>query len=126
MGTATVAFRKCVFNIQVIQREQGYLTSRVYFDLDIDGQGYANVYVDVRGLAPLSAKDQPLEISEMYGYNGPFNFEVFCGSVEFYLSQVLGGKVSLLSSESSFLPLADWTIEQEMLVQFEVTDEEFY
>ena len=126
MGTATVAFRKCVFNTPATQSEPEYLTSRVYFDLDIDGQGYANVYVDVRGLAPLSAKDQPLEISDMYGYNGPFNFEVFCGSVEFYLGQVLGGKESILSSENGFLPLSDWTIEQEMLVQFEVMDEELY
>ena len=123
MGTATVAFRKCVFNRQAIPGEQEYLTSRVYFDLDIDGRGYANVYVNVRQSDHLEVKDQPLEISDMYGYNGPFNFDVFCGSVEFYLSQVLGGKKPLLSSEGCFLPLADWTIEQEMLVQFEVTDE---
>ena len=123
MGTATVAFRKCVFNRQTTQREDEYLTSRVYFDLDIDGQGYANVYVNVRQADLLSAKAQPLEISDMYGYNGPFNFDVFCGSVEFYLSQVLGGKESMLSSEGCFFPMTDWTIEQEMLVQFEVTDE---
>ena len=123
MGTATVAFRKCVFNRPAAQWEQDSLTSRVYFDLDIDGQGYANVYVDVRQSDPLRVKDQPLEISDLYGYNGPLNFDVFCGSVEFYLSQVLGGKKSMFSSEGCFLPLADWTIEQEMLVQFEVTDE---
>ena len=120
MATATVAFRKCVINSPSSDSEEGYLASRVYFDLDIDKEGHANAYVDVRQSLSPGLEDQPLEISEIHGYDGPFNFEVFRGSVEFYFRQATGGKMSLFSTGGKFLPLTDWTIEQELLVQFEV------
>ena len=120
MGTATVAFRKCVINSQAHGPADDSLTSRVFFDLDIDGEGYANVYVDVRQSTEPGLEEAPLEISDLYGYEGPFNYEVFRGSLEFYFRQAIGGKESMFRTQGKFLTLTDWTIEQEMLVKFEV------
>jgi len=49
---------------------------------------------------------------------------VLRGSIEFHFSQAIGGKGSMFSQQGKFLPLTDWTIEQEMVVQFEMPEEE--
>ena len=123
MATATVAFRKCVINSPEVDGDENHLASRIYFDLDIDEEGHANAYVDVRQSLVPGLEDEPLEISAIHGYEGPLNFEVFRGSVELYFRQATGGKGSIFSTGGKFLPLTDWTIEQEMLIQFEVLKE---
>ena len=125
MATATVAFRKCVINSQEYGGDDKHLASRVFFDLDIEGEGYANLYVDVRQSKTTDLKEESLEISGPYGYDGPFNCEVFQASLEFYYRQVIGEKGAgwdvLIGGPLQF---EGWTIEQEMLVQFEVAESE--
>lgn len=122
MGTATVAFRKCVINLHAEAGGDDCLTSRVFFDLDIDGEDYADVYVDVRQSTAPGFEEEPLEVSDLYGYEGPFNFEVFRGSLEFYFRQAMGGNESMMTAQGKVLSLMDWTIEQEMIVKFEILE----
>ena len=123
MATATVVFRKCVINSQEFGGDEHHLACRVFFDLDIEGEGYANLYVDVRQSTAPDLTDLPLEVSALYGYDGPFNFEVFLGSLEFYYRHAMGGKGLMFGISGNPLRFEGWTIEQEMLVQFEIPEE---
>ena len=121
---AKVAFRKCILNPPAERANTGCGPSRVVFDLDVDGQCYTNVYVEVHPSPAPETPNTPLEISELHGYNGPMNFEVLRGSIEFYARQILEGSSSKLHAEGSFLQLRDWTMEQDMVVQFEIPEDE--
>ena len=116
MAIATVTFRRCLVNASEAGSDEGQVGSRVFFDLTIEGQEFVDVYADVRvdreGEAPLC-------VTPPQGYDGPLNLRVFQGLVEFYCRHVAGG-----SPQGIGLMLQDWVIEQEMVVQFEVNDEE--
>jgi len=66
------------------------VASRVIFDLDSDGKNFPDVYVMVREAPKSGIHERPLEISELHGYEGPFNYAVLGGSIEFYFRQVMG------------------------------------
>ena len=120
MGVATVSFHKYVLNSESDGSQDGRLASRVIFDLDIDGKNYKDVYVMVSELPNSGNHGRLFEISQIHGYEGPLNYEVLKGSIEFYLRQVMGGKESALNAPGKILGLSDWTFEQEMVVQFEM------
>ena len=124
MRVATVAFRKCVINPEIDGSPHESETARVILDLDINGYHYTDLYVEVREVTKSGPNESPLEISELHGYEGPLNYEVLRGSIEFYFWQVMGGQESMINTQGKLLTLTDWTIEHEMVVQFEMPEDE--
>lgn len=124
MPAATIAFRRCVVNSTAYGSDEEHVGSRVFFDLLVEDNGFANLCVDVRQLAREGTKNEPLLISRPEGYEGPFNFPVFQCLVEFYYRQAVGDKWGMFGNKDIGMRLEDWVIEYEMLVQFEVYDEE--
>ncbi len=124
MPIATVAFRRCIFNSPEYGSDDDHVGSRVFFDLDLEGEGYANLHVDVRQLVREGAENEPLLVTRPQGYEGPFNFPVFQGLVEFYYRHAVGAKWGMFGMRGLRMRLEGWAVEQEMLVQFEVFDEE--
>lgn len=112
MAVATVTFRRCLVNTPEAGSDERYVGSRIFFDLNIEGQEFVDVYADVRADRE---GDSPLSVTPPQGYDGPLNLQVFQGLVEFYYRQATGGGPDGLG-----LMLPDWVIEQEMVVQFEV------
>ncbi|MCY4131710.1 MAG: hypothetical protein OXF39_03585 [Nitrospira sp.] len=111
MAIATVTFRRCLVNIHEARSDEGHVGSRIFFDLNIEGREFIDVYADVR---VNTEGDAALCVTSPRGYDGPLNLQVFQGLVEFYYRQVTGGSLDGLG-----LMLQDWMIEQEMVVQFE-------
>ena len=124
MSTATVAFRRCIINSPEYGSDEDHVGSRIFFDLAVDDEGFANVYVDVRQLLDEGAESQPLFVSPPQGYDGPFNVQVFQGLVGFYYRHAVGAKWSMLGMKGINMRLEGWMVEQEMLVEFEVYDED--
>ena len=112
MAVATVTFRRCVVNTAEAGSGETQIGSRVFFDLNVEGKDFVDVYADVRVNREGNA---PLSVTPPQGYDGPLNLQVFHGLVEFYYRQAAGG-----GSDGLGLRLHDWVIEQEMVVQFEV------
>lgn len=112
MAIATVTFRRCLVNASEAGSDEAQTGSRVFFDLNIGGQEFVDVYADV---TQANREGAPLAVTPPQGYDGPLNFPVFQGLVEFYYRQVTGG-----SPDGLGLWLRDWVIEQEMVVQLEV------
>lgn len=112
MAVATMTFRRCLLNASEAGSDEGRVGSRVFFDLNIEGEEFVDVYADVRADRE---GDLPLSVTTPRGYDGPLNLQVFQGLVEFYYRQAAGGGPEGLGPR-----LRDWMIEQEMVVQFEV------
>lgn len=112
MAIATVTFRRCLVNTPEAGSNEMQIGSRVFFDLTVEGQEFVDVYADVQANR---TGDAPLSVTPPQGYDGPLNFQVFQGLVEFYYRQAAGGGPDGLG-----LRLPDWVVEQEMVVQFEV------
>ena len=112
MAIATVTFRRCLVNALEAGSDEAQVGSRVFFDLNVEGQEFVDVYVDVQANRE---GDAPPFVTPPQGYDGPLNLQVFQGLVEFYYRQTAGG-----SPDGLGMKLQDWLIEQEMVVQFEV------
>ena len=115
MAVATVTFRRCLVNTPEAVGHEAQAGSRVFFDLNIEGQEFLDLYVDVTQANREEDEHAPLLVTPPQGYDGPLNLQVLQGLVEFYYRQVAGG-----GPEGLGLRLRDWLIEQEMVVQFEV------
>jgi len=124
MPVATIAFRRCIVNSPTYGSDEDHVGSRVIFDLQLEDSAFANLCVDVRQLVREGAENDPLLVSRPEGYSGPFNFQVFRCLVEFYYRQAVGTKWGMFGNKGIRMRLEDWVIEYEMLVQFEVFDEE--
>jgi len=123
MLIATVAFRRCIFNSPEFGSDEDHVGSRVFFDLSVAEETYANLHVDLRQLVRDGAEQEPLLITYPANYSGPFNFPVFQGLVEFYYRHAVGDKWRMLGMPWLGMRLENWAVEQEMLVQFEVYDD---
>lgn len=124
MPVATIAFRRCAVNSPAYGSDEEHVGSRVFFDLQLEDAAYANLFVDVRQLVREGTENEPLFVARPDGYKGPFNFQVFQRLVEFYYRQAVGAKWGMFGNSGIRMRLEDWVIEHEMLVQFEVFDEE--
>ena len=116
MAIATVTFRRCLVNSSEAGSDETQIGSRVFFDLNVGGQEFVDVYADVTQASREGGA--PLVVTTPQGYDGPLNFQVFQGLVEFYYRHATGG--SWAGPEELGMKLQDWVIEQEMVVQFEV------
>jgi len=112
MAVVTVTFRRCLMNASDAGSDEARTCSRIFFDLNIEGREFVDVYADVQANWE---GDASLCVTPPQGYDGPLNLQVFQGLVEFYYRQAAGG-----GPEELGLWLQDWMIEQEMVVQFEV------
>ena len=112
MAVATVTFRRCLANTSEAGSDEKRVGSRIFFDLNIEGQEFVDLYADVR---VNRAGDAALCVTPPQGYDGPLNLQVFQRLVEYYYRHATGGGPDGLG-----LRLPDWMIEQDMVVQFEV------
>lgn len=124
MASAMAAFRRCVINAPEFGSDETHIGSRIFFDLAVEGVSYANLYVDVRQRVDDETDQHPLLVSRPQKYEGPFNTSVFQGLVEFYYRHAVGAKWSMFGMKGIGMRLEGWTVEQEMLVQFEVFEED--
>lgn len=124
MPVATVAFRRCVVNSPEYGSDEDHVGSRIFFDLRLGEAAFANLWVDIRQVVREGVEHEPLLVSKPEGYEGPFNVQVFQRLVEFYYRQAVGTKWGMFGHPAVNMRLENWVIEYEMLVQFEVNDEE--
>ncbi len=120
MAIATLTFRKCIINLPEYAKDDHCTGSRVFFDLDIDGQQHQNLYVDVKQLVGKGEEPQFLEVTAPQGYAGPLNVQVFRGCVEFYYRHVVGAGGLMFGGKGTAMRFVGYVLEQEMRVQFEI------
>lgn len=96
MTTAKLTFHKCIQDSQEYGSDDEHMVSRVFFDLEIDGQKYPNLFVDIKQTVGGSFETTPIEVAVPEGYKGPFNYQAFRDAVEEYYRSLVGSKGSVL------------------------------
>lgn len=123
MRTARVVFRMCIQDSQDYGSDDEHMVSRVFFDLDLDGRQYMDLYVDIKQPVGSSFENTPLEIGAPQGYEGPFNYQAFRDAVEAYYRSLVGEHGSGIHIEgASNVRMRNNTHVQEKQVQFEVAE----
>jgi len=116
MPVATVTFRKCIINAPAYGTDSHHIGSRVIFDLDIDGEAYPDLSVDVRQPADTEGNGESLEVTWPEGYTGPFNFHMFQELVRFYFRHIVGAQALLFGTKL----FQGYTVTSQMHAQFEI------
>ena len=68
MAIATVTFRRCLVNSSEAGSDETEVGSRVFFDLNVEGREFVDVYSDVQANREGGA---PLFVTPPQGYDGP-------------------------------------------------------
>jgi hypothetical protein len=70
------------------------MISRIFFDLEIGGRKYSDLYVDLKQTPGADYETAPLEVGPPHGYDGVFNHHEFRREVEEYYRQSFGSRGS--------------------------------
>lgn len=82
---AKAIFNKLMQDSQEYGSDNEHMVSRAYFDLEIDGKKYPNLFVDIKQTVGSKLSDENIEVSSPTGYKGKFNYDDFRkGAVNYY------------------------------------------
>lgn len=124
MSIVRVRFHGCIQDSQEYGSDDEHMISRVFFDMEVDGQEYDGLHVDVKQTVGSSYETGPLEVGSPKGtkYTGPFDHQVFSEAVEKYYRSVVGSKASRFKrrgrSRNIRMPNQRFGVEQ--VVEFEL------
>ena len=101
MPNVKVNFREVIQDSQDYGSDDEHMVSRVFFDLEIDGQVHKGLYADIKQTVGSSFEKDPIEVSAPVGYDGPLDWEAFRDAVESYYRSLVGSQGSGIRIEGS-------------------------
>jgi hypothetical protein len=125
MSIVRVRFHGCIQDSQEYGSDDEHMISRVFFDMEVDGQGYEGLHVDIKQAVGSSYETGPMEVDSPKGtkYRGPFDHQAFSEAVEKYYRDLVGSKASASrrgrGSQNIRMPNRRFGVEQ--VVEFEVS-----
>jgi hypothetical protein len=93
MPTATIEFKCIRINLKRIstfEPDESHIDSLIEFDVNIGDERLRDLNAEVRQLNGTDFQNQPLEVGNIIGYNGPWNYEQFQEFCEKYYRDVIG------------------------------------
>jgi hypothetical protein len=93
MPTGTIEFKCIRINLKRIstfEPDESQIDSLIEFDLKIGDERLRGLRAEVRQLNGTDFQNQPLEVGNVIGYNGPWNYEEFRDFCERYYRDVIG------------------------------------
>ena len=94
MRIANITFKKTIVDVQIynsFNRDDDYLVSTIFFTLDVDGNAYDDMEVEVRQPRDSNYMEEPLEVGRIIGeYKGDWNHNDFSDKCEDYYRQCIG------------------------------------
>jgi len=118
---AKITFQKCLQDSQDLGSDDEHMVSRIYFSLEISGNTYENLYVDIKQTVGSDFETGPIEVGSPVGYKGPFNYKAFRESAENYYRGLVGSQVRGIRIQGgSNIRMRNNTFVQNMNIEFEV------
>ena len=87
---ATVTFKRCVQNSQEFGSDDEHMVSRVWLSVEVGGQVYDELHVDLKQPVGADYEKDPLEVGKPQGYGGPYNHQEFCRIATDYYRRLVG------------------------------------
>jgi hypothetical protein len=89
MVNVKITFQKCIHDSQEYGSNDEYMVSRVFFDIEVDGENKGEFSTDVKQAVGGDYETTPLEVDIPKDYKGPLRYRAFRKAVEdYYRSQV--------------------------------------
>jgi len=123
MSLAKVIFKKCIQDSQEYGSNDEYMVSRVFFDINIDGKEYKDLYVNIKQIVGSNYETSPLEIGRPNNYKGPLNYDAFRDAVEKYYRSLVGRHGSVIRiSGGGNIGMHGNVFNISQVVEFEIED----
>ena len=122
---AKIDFQEILQNSQELRTDDEHMSSRIFFDLDIDGKKFSDLYVDVKQTIGFDFETSSLEVGPPQGYDGPFSHSHFREEVETYYRESFGtaGRAFSVDENSQYIYMENNKVILEKHVEFEVHPE---
>ena len=124
MPRARVTFHKLIQDSQDYGSDDEHMVSRVFFSLEVEGKRYNDLYVHIKQPVGSNFEKAPLEVSQPYGYSGPFNHQAFQKAVEAYYRSLVGASGSGIRMQGGGdIRMRNNTFIRETQVEFDISEE---
>lgn len=124
MALAKITFYKLIQDSQEYGSDDEYMVSRAFFNLEIEGKKYFDLYVDIKQTVGTNFETAPFEIGIPHGYSGPFNHVAFREEVENYYRSLIGLEGRGIHIEGGRnIRMRNNIFIQEKIVEFEVSSD---
>ena len=93
MSIGTIEFKCIRINLKRVstfEPDENHIDSLIEFDLEIGDERLRDLNTEVRQANGTDFQSQPLEVGNIMGYNGPWNYEEFREFCERYYRDVIG------------------------------------
>jgi hypothetical protein len=104
MAAAQILFTKAIQDSQdygCFDKNDDYMVARVFFSIQVKGEEYPDVYVEVRQPYGTRYEEEPLEVSKPVGYDGPWNHALFSELCENYYRSLIGSAGHAIRTEGT-------------------------
>ncbi|MFX1534100.1 MAG: hypothetical protein ACFFDI_07695 [Promethearchaeota archaeon] len=125
MKKAKITFYRCHQDSQDYGSNDEWMVSRVFFNLEIDGERFEGLYADLKQTVGSDYETAPLEVSPPHGYEGAFNHQAFRECVEkYYRTKCVGSEATgiHLGKGAKFIRMQNNVFDIEMVCEFEVEE----
>lgn len=124
MAQARVTFTKAIQDSQELGSNDDYMVSRVFFDLEVNGNTYRDLYADLKQVVGAPYEADNIEVGPPEGYDGLWNAHAFhSAATEYYLSCVGPSAHGIqIGPGASNVRMQNNTFNMEVTVEFEVPD----
>ena len=121
MKKCKVIFRKCIQDSQDYGSDDEHMVSRVFFDLEIDGEIFKDLFADLKQTVGSDIETGIIEVGPPKGYGGSFNYIAFRDAAEKYYRSLVGSQGrGVRIKGSSNIRMRNNTFIQEMRFEFEL------
>ncbi len=128
MATAHVILKRIIVDSQELQcyePDDDHMFSRLFFDLEVGGNHYNDMLVEVRQPYGTQFESEPLEVSNLRGpYNGNWNHNEFRDQVEKYYKNMIGkeGKMVRTTDEGRNTVCKNCTFQRTVEFDIDIPD----
>ena len=128
MTKVHVLFKRIIVDLQELQcfePSDDHMISRLFFDLEVGGNHYYDMMVEVKQPYGTQYESEPLEVSKMIGpYKGNWNHNDFSELVEKYYRSLIGkeGKSIKTTDKANNTLFKNCVIEQTEVFEFDIPD----
>ena len=90
MALVRVTLNRMVQDSQDYGSDDEHMVSRIFFDINVDGTAYKDLYVNVKQTVGTSFETGSIEVSKPIGYKGYWNHSAFSEFAEKYYRSLVG------------------------------------
>jgi len=101
MSKLIIRFKELLQNSHLLGSNAEHMISRAIFDVEYDGEIYKDCSATIKQTVGSKFERNPLEVSNIVGYDGPNDFNKFSYNAEVFYRSMIGGQGSLFNVQDS-------------------------